>query len=80
MHIPALLTSFENSPFYAKFRSKKPEDLKDYVVRSVFHICGKGVLEDERYTAFMNGFVPSVHVREPIISAQILSELFIISI
>lgn len=60
-HIPSLLSAFDNSPFYAKFRSTLPEDLRTYVVRSVFHICGDGVLEDERYIAFMNGFAPSVH-------------------
>ncbi|KAG5640501.1 hypothetical protein DXG03_008289 [Asterophora parasitica] len=60
-HIPALLSSFADSPFYAKFRSQRPEDVKEYSVRSVFHLCGKGVLEDERYIAFMNGFAPSTH-------------------
>ncbi|KAF5379502.1 hypothetical protein D9615_006481 [Tricholomella constricta] len=60
-HIPALLASFEASPFYAKFRSQRPEDIKEHSVRSIFHLCGKGVLEDERYIAFMNGFAPSVH-------------------
>ncbi|KAF8075182.1 hypothetical protein FPV67DRAFT_1476334 [Lyophyllum atratum] len=61
MHIPALLSSFEDSPFYAKFRSQRPEDIDEYSVRSVFHLCGQGVLEDERYIAFMNGFAPHVH-------------------
>ncbi|RDB18569.1 Ribonuclease Z, mitochondrial [Hypsizygus marmoreus] len=60
-HISALISSFGESPFYKRFRSEDPEDLKEYAVRSVFHICGKGVLEDERYVAFMNGFIPSVH-------------------
>jgi ribonuclease Z len=60
--IPELLSSF-NHPFYAKFRSNLPEDLKEYVVRAIFHICGPGVLEDERYIAFMNGFAPGAHVR-----------------
>lgn len=62
-HIPALLSAFDNSPFYAKFRSTRQEDLSEYAVRSVFHICGDGVLEDERYVTFMNGFAPHVHVR-----------------
>ncbi|GLB41597.1 putative tRNase Z endonuclease [Lyophyllum shimeji] len=61
MHIPALLSSFEGSPFYAKFRSQRPEANNEYSVRSVFHLCGKGVLEDERYIAFMDGFAPNVH-------------------
>jgi hypothetical protein len=25
-------------------------------------MCGDGILEDERYKAFMNGFGPDVHV------------------
>ena len=61
-HIPSLLSAFDTSPFYAQFRSTRPEDLAAYVVRSVFHICGDGVLEDDRYIAFMNGFAPSAHV------------------
>lgn len=35
----------------------------DYVVRVIFHMCGDGVLEDERYKAFMRGFGPDVRVR-----------------
>jgi hypothetical protein len=62
-HIPSLLSAFDNSPFYAMFRSTRPEDLKNFVVRSVFHLCGDGVLEDERYAAFMNGFAPTADVR-----------------
>ncbi|KAG6896461.1 hypothetical protein C0992_008112 [Termitomyces sp. T32_za158] len=46
-HIPALIAAFEN-PFYAKFRSHRPEDCKDHAVRSVFHLLGKDVLEDSR--------------------------------
>ncbi len=61
-HIPSLVTSFTESPFYAKFRSHRTEDMADYKTRTVFHICGEGVLEDERYTAFMNGFDPQCHV------------------
>ncbi|KAK0202420.1 beta-lactamase-like protein [Desarmillaria ectypa] len=60
-HIPSLVASFADSPFYAKFRSHRPEDMADYKIRTVFHICGEGVLEDERYTAFMNGFDPQCH-------------------
>lgn len=61
-HISSLVSAFENSPFYSKFRSTKPEDLKEYAVRSVFHICGNDVLENERYIAFMNGFASGAHV------------------
>ncbi|KAJ6605846.1 hypothetical protein B0H10DRAFT_2076138 [Mycena sp. CBHHK59/15] len=60
-HIPSLVSSFEQSPFYAKLRSTRPEDLAEIVVRSVFHLCGQGVLEDVRYIKFMNGFPPSAH-------------------
>lgn len=67
-HIPSLISAFETSPFYSRFRSNKPEDLEDYAVRSVFHICGDDVLEDARYIAFMNGFVSGAHVR-PLIFA-----------
>jgi ribonuclease Z len=63
-HIPSLVSAFDKSPFYAKFRSTRVEDLGEYAVRSVFHICGDGVLEDERYVAFMNGFAPHVDVRD----------------
>lgn len=64
LHIPSLLSSFQN-PFYARFHSQKPEDVQEYSVGTVFHICGKNVLEDERYIAFMNGFVSTVNVRNP---------------
>ncbi|KAF8166655.1 hypothetical protein K438DRAFT_1857115 [Mycena galopus ATCC 62051] len=60
-YIPSLVSSFEESPFYAKFRSTRPEDLAEFVVRPVFHLCGDGVLEDERYILFMNGFPPTAH-------------------
>ncbi|KAK0501702.1 hypothetical protein EDD18DRAFT_1431713 [Armillaria luteobubalina] len=60
-HIPSLVASFTDSPFYAKFRSHRAEDMDEYKIRTVFHICGKGVFEDERYTAFMNGFDPQCH-------------------
>ncbi|KAG6839604.1 hypothetical protein C0991_000997 [Blastosporella zonata] len=60
MHIPALIASFED-PFYAKFRSHRPEDFQEQAVRSVFHLLGKDVLEDPRYISFMNGFSSNVH-------------------
>ncbi|KAF7320213.1 hypothetical protein MKEN_00805800 [Mycena kentingensis (nom. inval.)] len=55
-YIPSLVSSFQTSPFYAKFRSWLPEDMAKYTVRPVFHLCGAGVLEDARYVEFMNGF------------------------
>ncbi|KNZ78842.1 Zinc phosphodiesterase ELAC protein 2 [Termitomyces sp. J132] len=59
-HIPALTAAFED-PFYARFRSHRPEDFKDNAVRSVFHLLGKDVLEDPRYIEFMNGFSSNTH-------------------
>ncbi|OSX63293.1 hypothetical protein POSPLADRAFT_1045665 [Postia placenta MAD-698-R-SB12] len=60
-HIPELVASFTENPFYARFRSKAEEDAKEYHVHAVFHLCGPGVLEDERYKAFMRGFADGVH-------------------
>lgn len=37
--------------------------MQEYAVRAVFHTCGPGVLEDESYVTFMNGFGPDTHVR-----------------
>ncbi|KAI0372022.1 hypothetical protein BV20DRAFT_964716 [Pilatotrama ljubarskyi] len=55
-HIPSLMASFTESPFYAKYRSKDIDMRKKHPVHAVFHLCGDGVLEDERYKEFMNGF------------------------
>ncbi|KAJ7089838.1 hypothetical protein B0H15DRAFT_273688 [Mycena belliarum] len=55
-YIPSLISSFEQSPFYSKLRSTCPQDLAEFAVRSIFHLCGDGVLEDARYIQFMNGF------------------------
>ncbi|KAJ6474674.1 hypothetical protein C8R47DRAFT_986730 [Mycena vitilis] len=60
-YIHSLVLSFEQSPFYAKFHSTRPEDLAESTVRTVFHLCGAGVLEDPRYILFMNGFPPTTH-------------------
>ncbi|KAF9487434.1 hypothetical protein BDN71DRAFT_1458518 [Pleurotus eryngii] len=60
-YIPSLISSFTTSSTFAKFRSHQPEDAKEYNVRTVFHLCGKGVLEDTRYIEFMNGFSPGVY-------------------
>lgn len=61
-HIASLVDSFERSSFYRKLRSNHPDDLAEVSVRSVFHICGEGVLEDERYGAFMRGFSSETEV------------------
>jgi ribonuclease Z len=60
-HIPSLVASFSEG-FYSKFHSAREEDTAQYSVRSVFHICGEGVLEDERYKEFMRGFRDDAHV------------------
>ncbi|KAK7031531.1 hypothetical protein R3P38DRAFT_2924192 [Favolaschia claudopus] len=60
-YIPHLISSFETSPFYARFHSTRTEDVSEYAVRTVYHLCGAGVFEDPRYIQFMNGFPPSAH-------------------
>ena len=63
-YIPSLVASFEESPFLFKYRSKSAEDREQQPVVGVYHICGEGVLEDERYKRFMNGFADETHVRQ----------------
>ncbi|KAJ7230661.1 hypothetical protein GGX14DRAFT_584185 [Mycena pura] len=60
-YIPSVVSSFGQSPFYARFRSTRPEDLAQCAVRAVFHLCGAGVLENPQYAQFMNGFPPTTH-------------------
>ncbi|OJT01745.1 Zinc phosphodiesterase ELAC protein 2 [Trametes pubescens] len=55
-YIPSLMASFTESPFFSKYRSRTAEGRKEHPTHAVFHLCGEGVLEDERYKAFMNGF------------------------
>ncbi|KAI8986907.1 beta-lactamase-like protein [Trametes punicea] len=55
-HVPSLMTSFIESPFLAKYRTKSMAINKEHPVHAIFHLCGDGVLEDERYKEFMNGF------------------------
>ncbi|KAI6104184.1 hypothetical protein F5141DRAFT_1189708 [Pisolithus sp. B1] len=57
-HIPDLLAGFADGGPFAKYR--QPES-KDHDVRVIHHLCGDGVLEDERYRALMNEFGPDVH-------------------
>lgn len=61
-HIPAVVSAFANSDFYAKFRSRKSEDRTEYLTNVVHHLCGPGVIEDSRYQAFMRGFNSQVNV------------------
>ncbi|KAF8166657.1 hypothetical protein K438DRAFT_1984198 [Mycena galopus ATCC 62051] len=53
-YIRPLLDTFARSSFYREFHSQNPK----YTIQSIFHICGKGVLEDRRYIEFMNKFSP----------------------
>ncbi|KAM5533878.1 hypothetical protein V8D89_012418 [Ganoderma adspersum] len=55
-HIPTLVASFTDSPFFSRYRSKDEAIRKEQPLYAVYHICGAGVLEDERYKEFMNGF------------------------
>lgn len=61
-HIPALVSAFTDSLFYAKFRSHRDEDREEFAVNVVYHLCGEGVLEDDRYKEFMRGFSSHTHV------------------
>ncbi|KAI9444283.1 hypothetical protein H4582DRAFT_1920585 [Lactarius indigo] len=54
-HIESLVSAFA-SPAYSSFRLKNPDSRKDYAVHAIHHLLGSGVLEDERYKSFMNGF------------------------
>ncbi|KAI0746847.1 beta-lactamase-like protein [Daedaleopsis nitida] len=60
-HIPALMASFTESPFFSSYRSKDDATRKLHPVHAVYHMCGDGVLEDEQYKAFMNGFSNDTH-------------------
>ncbi|KAL7284142.1 hypothetical protein ACG7TL_001423 [Trametes sanguinea] len=60
-HIPSLMASFTESPFFSQYRSKTEASRKEHPVHAVFHLCGDGVLEDERYKEFMNGFSDDTH-------------------
>ena len=61
-HIQSLASSFTDGSFFARFRSKQDKEVKDFPVCVVFHLCGDGVLEDDRYKSFMSGFGLDVHV------------------
>ncbi|KIY46216.1 hypothetical protein FISHEDRAFT_48033 [Fistulina hepatica ATCC 64428] len=55
-HIASLSSNFTDSPFYRRFRSDDEADKKEYNVHVVYHVLGRGVLDDPRYIAFMKGF------------------------
>lgn len=66
-HITSLVDSFTRHPFYSKFCSKRETaDRSKPLVHVVVHLCGKGVLEDERYKSFMGAFPEDTHVRQPL--------------
>ena len=54
-HIESLVSAFA-TPAYSNFRVKHPDSRKDYSVHVIYHLLGSGVLEDERYKSFMDGF------------------------
>ncbi|KAF8902361.1 hypothetical protein CPB84DRAFT_1775902 [Gymnopilus junonius] len=64
-HVPALVASFRDTDFYQKFWFEDPVSFesqnREYNTRVVYHMLGEGVLEDEGYKAFMNGFGPLAH-------------------
>lgn len=63
-HIDSLASSFGPSGLYRKFWSNTASESgeEEYIVRVVHHLVGDGVLEDERYKTFMNGFGSQAHV------------------
>ncbi|KAJ3514157.1 hypothetical protein NLJ89_g2531 [Agrocybe chaxingu] len=63
-HIPSLINSFKFTELYRSVWSEDPAAWKpspDRLLRTIFHQCGKGVLEDETYKTFMRGFGPEVY-------------------
>ncbi|KAI0635238.1 beta-lactamase-like protein [Trametes polyzona] len=60
-YIPSLMTSFTESPYFSKYRSREEGVREEHPVHAVFHLCGDGVLEDERYKEFMDGFSDKTH-------------------
>jgi len=66
-HIDSLISSFGPSGLYYKFwcndsGSASVSGEEEHIVRVVHHLVGDGVLEDERYKTFMNGFGSQAHV------------------
>ncbi|CAA7269249.1 unnamed protein product [Cyclocybe aegerita] len=62
--IPSLINSFKTTELYHSVWSEDPAAWKpssDRLLRTIFHQCGKGVLEDERYKTFMRGFGSEVY-------------------
>ncbi|KAI0058634.1 hypothetical protein BV25DRAFT_1212589 [Artomyces pyxidatus] len=59
-HIDSLTSSFSGT-FLGSLRSKGAEDRKRHAVHIIYHFLGEGVLEDNRYKVFMNGFADETH-------------------
>ena len=71
-YIPILISTFKNSDFYRKFWSEGPQVLetedREYNLRLAYHLCGPGVLEDEKYKEFMRGFSSITEVSDAPVS------------
>lgn len=63
-YIPHLVQSLlnERDSVVSRLRPKTEQDKKEMQLRSIFHLLGRGVLEDPRYVAFMNEFGDDVQV------------------
>lgn len=61
-HIASLINSFDESPTFTRFLEPVFQDADECSVRTVFHLCGDNVLEDERYISFMARFGSDVQV------------------
>ena len=61
IYIPSLTSAFETHPFYKRFLGT--EHTMEHTVYTIFHLCGEGVLEDDRYKSLLSKFAPGVHVR-----------------
>lgn len=59
-YIPSLVAAFQDDPFYNRFLGS--EHALDHTVHSIFHLCGEGVLEDDRYKTLLSKFAPEVQV------------------
>jgi ribonuclease Z len=57
--IQPLIDQFAHGTWYSKFGMDLPDEHK---VRTVFHVCGRGVMEDYRYREFMHFFPADVQV------------------
>ena len=61
-YVPSLIASFADSPFFSPYRSKDEATRRQHPLFAVYHLCGPGVIEDERYKSFMSGFSDETYV------------------